>query len=513
MKEFLISEHPLYTLRKEEWEQGERRLAGGIEALAELAKFRWEEEDGESHKMRKRWATYPKFPAIFASSVVGFLLRNGPEVDAALNFGALGKVTRTEGQRDPSRAELIYYNADSTGDDGSQWDVFWGNVMMWAVGATGHRWVIVDAARSAPANFADEMAGMHPFFTELSPLDVTNWHYDAFGLRWAVYKIASREPRIVSDKLEGNESVEEYILLVRNGVTELGADYQNGGWWHFDTDGNLKSADATGDWTNTRGRIPLFPVFADRDRRRMSRSPAWELGQIAVAHMNMESAADFDAWDAAESIRFILGASLDSFTTMASKLSDGAKFVPVPLDPANPTVQPTIYDSSSGSVASEVFTTRLTSKNEQADRLAAAESIGTPDSSGRSKEAGFASIKAPLLARLAAEMEQAQNLGLHFLEGRWLGTTGTAYVQWEREFDLAPLIDDIESMFRLNQISGIRSPTLDASMMLQAARERRVLSDETMVETVRTELGDSAVKAQENAQRMRDAFAELDVEP
>jgi hypothetical protein len=193
---------------------------------------------------------------------------------------------------------------------------------------------------------------------------------------------------------------------------------------------------------------------------------------------------------------------------IAAKIKEGSKVVPVPRSKDPEAGDPSITDASAGAVAAGVFDLLLARKREEAKELAALLATSTPDSSGESKKAGFTDAKSPRLALVATEMETAQNIALHFLELRFGTTTEPeGAVRWPKEFDLQPVINDIQEFFDLGVLTTVRSPTLDGKLMLQAAEEKGLISDEDEdYDKVRKELIDSAQAVADAAARMGDLF-------
>lgn len=545
---FLESKHPVWDAQSQLWRIQERRLRGGAEILAELKPFDWEstrdalvapmqdvrmssmEQEatealaqalagisvgagltaGEHYRQRQGEATYLNFPYLFMYMMVGHLMAQAPVPDVDLQFGGLGNVKRVGKQ--PSRAELVYYNADGKGRDGSQWNTFWGNAMMRA-GATGHRWIMVDATKQKPRSFEDELRGLRPYLVEYSPRRVINWHYEDGQLQFAVIRNMRRNPRVNADgELDGNRPEPTYLLLVREGFGGLGAAYKGGGWWEHDKEYE-PIAGGTGKWEGTKGEIPLFPLYYERDTNSdeampaMSRSGTFELAQLAVSYMNLASSADFDLQDAAQSIIYLLGVDVDSFNIAATKRKEGNQMIPVPRDGDGNV--PAIYDGSTGAIVNTAFEKRFETKRSEGREIASRESSSTPDSSGRSKEVGFADTKGPRLSTMAAEMEAGQNTGLVFLEMRFGIASPSAYVTWPRKFDIAPLVDDIEAFLNLENLAGLHSPTMDANVMMMAAQEHRLLGDETQETKIKGEYLKAATTKADTAEKMAQASADL----
>lgn len=485
--DWLDTKHPLWEARHEEWERAELRLDGGEPVLEELVEFRWEENDKREVRhidRRRRQATYINFPDLFAKTMVGHLTRSAPEPDDGLDFGELGEV-ETDDDGDPSQASLVFFNADGVGNDGSQWDNFWGAATRSAM-ATGHRWIFVEAPVFAPDTIADEQAGLRPWLVEYSPLAVTNWDFTDGKLDFAIVRIERRFPRIERGVMEGNDPEDAFLLLVREGFFAFGEDFEAGGWWMFDGDMEMIDGEQ-GDWEKTGGDIPLFPLFYERSNRHMSRSGLSEIGQAAVAYMNMSSAADFDAWDAAQSMQFLLGVDIDSYNLAVTKMKDGSKMIPLP--PNKKTGDPpTVYDGSSGAVVAGVFETRLQRKLDEARELAALEATSTPESSGKSKQAGFSDVRAPRLALLASELEAAQNTAIRFLELRFGHEQPSGEVTWPRDFELLPLVDSIRELFELLALSEMESVELSVKSIMSAVRTKGLAANEDAADLIEAEL-------------------------
>ena len=475
------------------WLRNEIRLRGGDEVLAELRRFEWEIAGGEKYRSRQSQATYINFPDMFARLMVGHLFRQAPQPGHGLSFGSLGEPTIGESSRPqvPPRADDVWWNVDGVGRDGSQWDNFWQAALLRAF-ATGHRWIFVEASSEAPRSRQDELQGLRPYLVEYSPTAVPDWHYDRGRLEFAIVRPRSRRPVVRNGTMEGSAYAQGYLLLVRNGFDGLGSRWQGGGWWLFDDEKKFVASggndpQAGGGWEKLDGQIPLFPLFYERDegsslRPAMSRPGMKELGQVAVSYMNLSSAADFDAWDAASSVQYLAGVDVEGFNLATAKYAAGNRQVPLP--PHQDTGQvPQVFDGSTGAVTAEVFKSRLDSKREEAKEIASREISSSPESSGISKMAGFAEGKSPRLALLAAEIEQAQNTAIHFLEARY-GEQPSGAVSWERDFELLPLRTEIREYFDLVRSSGIRNADVEGRAMALAAREHRLADPETDLEAM-----------------------------
>lgn len=534
--QFLDSRHEVYDACVDRWVENERRLLGGDHVLPELRRFIWEtlpsdektsdmrDEPGAHYLARQSGAVYLNFPEWYVLSMKGHLFRNRPLPGSGLSFGALGVVRRERDNTRPTPAELIYYNADGVGVDGSQWDNFW--LTAWCrAAATGHRWMLVEAPVDRPANRLAEVLGQRPYVVEYAPQQVPNWLVEAGRLSWAIIRVPQRAPLLSAARAAPGTSTSSlgYLLLVRAGVDELGDRFKGGGWWLFDAD---KRDVREGNWQRTKGDIPMFPLFYERSKGvipavsdvpnaiqravpstqakpAISRCGTTELGQAAVAYMNLSSAADYDAWDAAASVRFLLGVDKEGFNLAASYFNNGHQAVPIP---ANDQGQiPQVVDGSAGSVTAEVFDKLLMRKLEEAEKLAIQEATGSPDASGEAKRLGFGELKAPRLANIASEIEQSQNIAIYFLELRWGKDSPSGSVQWPREFDIVDVVADVKRFFELERLSGYRSVTLGAKLMTTAASEGGHMTDDAESKTIEAEYKKSA----ENAEASRAALATL----
>lgn len=505
---FLTTDHPIVECSSEMWETNERRMRGGPDIITELRPFDWEtvtevtivEESrllrgeelsiqqmaeilatsvgarpGLHYKFRQSMAPYLNFPEMFATTTNGALMGRRPVPQGDLQFGTLGNVRRRGRSAKPTRAELMFFNADGVGNDGSQWDNYWAGAMRRAM-ATGHRWIYVGFANG------------RPYLTDFSPLAVVNYAYEAGALQWIVFLIPARHVQWdEKDGLQGNEGQTDYLLMTKRGFKGFGAPFNRGGWWQFNQDAEIVD---NGNWRATGGEIPAFPLFFQRDYPTLDKDRKWhhsfskpattELGNMAIGYMNLSSAADFDAWDAAASIQFLRGVDSDGFELAMKYLRMGSKYVPLPavIDTEGHSSVPIAQDTSMGAVTAAVFDMALKRKLDEVARLAVTQATQAPDSSGLSKSAGFAEAKVPRLALMASELEAAQNTALYFIERRWGEAEPSGQVVWTRKFNLVQLSEDIEAYFNLEKLAGMRSKTLDSKALVLAAREKGLLVDD-----------------------------------
>jgi hypothetical protein len=535
--DWLDTHHPIYDAFLDRWTENERRLLGGDYVLDELRRFKWEtlpgqavpDEQvgqtlvaGEHYVARQREATYLNFPEAYALGLKGHLLRKRPLPEQGLSFGSLGLVRRDRDLARPTLAEILYYNTDGIGTDGSQWDNVWLDTWVRAT-ATGHRWQMVEVPEVSAQNEQDVLDGLRPYLVEFSPQQVPNWYFDRGRLDWAIVRVSTSRPTVVDGKMENNDAQDGFMLMVRKGVADLGDDFRGGGWWLFDE--NKKYIGKTGTWDMVRGDIPLWPLYYQRDRgvagrkdtkstqttelmkllitrgrtarSAMSRPAVTELGQLAISYMNLSSAADYDAWDAASSLVFLLGIDKNAYNIAASVWASGSQIVPVPMGDGGQT--PTIGDGSAGAVTAQVFSDLLGRKLREADRIAVQEISSAPDSSGLSKEAGFHEQKSPRLANVASELEQAQNIAIHFFELRFGKTEPRGSVSWPREFNVVDVIKDIRDFLDTQKVAGVSSKTLTSNLMIRGAKERGFITDAAIEKTVLDEYVESAVAAETRA--------------
>lgn len=513
-RDWLDTKHEVWEQNVDEWIQNERRLDGGRGVLTELRRFDHEKSTnpGEGYQLRQDQATYVNFPEMFCDTMSGHLLDNIGDI----NFGTLGEVQRKEGESVPSRAEQVYYNIDGVGNDGSQLPAYIAAAWKRAA-ATGHRWHYVEMPRGVGAgDRQNEIDGFRPYVVEFSPIRVTNWEFVAGTLQWAIVRVPVQKKRIQDGVF--TTSGLGYMLLVRTGVDTFDSDdvrYKAGGQFFFDEGGNeLLEFDAN--FEGTKGQIPMFPLFAERSKgnseiAKISRCVVTDLGNVAVSYMNLSSAADYDAWDAAKSTQFIIGASKESYNLAMKMFQGGGKFAVLEgvVNSAGQMSPVEIFDSASGAVPAEVFKARLEHKLEEARWLAAREAIGEPGSSGISKVAGFGEAVKPRLVMFASELETWLNTMIYFFELRFAAGEPSGNAKWNKEFDLVALVDKINSQFSLEKMSGLRSPTLGAKAMTKAAEENGlIVGDDEESQKIRDEYeqaGNAAIERQDAELKMMKA--------
>jgi hypothetical protein len=496
---WLEAVHPVYEQWATTWARQERLLRGGIYVEDELVRFDWETlatdptavgeqaatiaagakrvpfgVPGEHYAMRKRQATYFNFCDLFATVTAGHMMQKAPAPD----FGTLGVLERAKGVSEPSNAELVFYNVDGVGNDGSQWHNYWATSLKRSM-ATGHRWHFAEAPVVRPQTQADILAGRRPYLIEWSPLKVSQWLYEAGQLQYAVVRVPPKNPISVDANGELQRNTEsDYLLLVRKGCTAVnsdGYDFATGGWWRFSGD-DLKTELGTGAWDKTKGEIPLWPLFWERDEGvdgaidyegidtmaeipAMSRPAMMEIGNSAVAYYNLTSAVNYELWDGAKGMEWLRGVDNAAWELAMEKIMEGSRWAPLPPNKQTQQIPDVTPRQSNGDVIA-AFKDRLQQIRDEVRELMSLEVSGTPDASGLSKQAGFGEKTAPRLARVASELEQAQNTAIYFLELRFGAAAPTGMVQWPREFELIDYGVEIERFINAQSKSGMKSKSL-----------------------------------------------------
>jgi hypothetical protein len=166
-----------------------------------------------------------------------------------------------------------------------------------------------------------------------------------------------------------------------------------------------------------------------------------------------------------------------------------------------------MYDGSTGAVTAEVFKTLLDQKITEARELSNYEARSSPDSSGLSQQIRFSDAKSPRLSLMAANREQSENNALFFLSQRWGIPNAQASTKWIRDFNLAPLVDDIDKMFSTMKLAAVKSPTLTVDMIIAAAKKRGLITDEEKEITIRGEISGAMEQADKAAEAERQALA------
>jgi hypothetical protein len=491
---FLSQKHPAYIAQIDQWTRNIRRFQGGQAVFQELIRFDWETRNGDHYVGRQRQATYLNFPERFASTIVGQMMVESP----LPNFGTLGEVRRERDVNNPTPAEQLWYNVDGVGQDGSQWVPWWTYVAKKAVN-TGVEWLYVESPKEAPKSQEEEQSGKRPFFRNFGAPAVTNWHFENGSLAFAVIQRRRRRPG--ADKngnVIGNRGDKEYLFFCREGYDAFdaaGLPFSAGGWFLFDEQYEFLNF---GLWTPTNGEIPMVPLYYDRLKSddgdfSLARSGTTELGNAAVAYMNIASAADYDAWDSGQSIQALAGVDEEGYKLFVDALAKGSKFAPL-IRNEQSGQNPTVTDLSMGEIIAQVFDIRLKAKREEALELMLDEVKRGPDTSGDSLDATFASTRAPRLALFAGEIETAQNAMIRWTEMGWGNAAPKGEVKWKRKFRLIDPMSAAREFYETANLSKVRSATLDADVMMQAAESRGFVLNDEKGATIRSEFEASARK-------------------
>lgn len=515
--DFLDTLHPVYVRCRDEWRRNERRGFGAY--AADLMQFTG--EDPLLYALRQDRCTYVNFMKGHALGVTGHLRQFSAPAAGSPNFsmGSLGPVRPATEVRpgDESNAERIYYNADGIGRDGLEWPAFFDSVDLRAQ-YTGHRVLMVETPPldTPEPSQADVNLGLRTFLAEYSALEMTMWAVQ-YGVRqFAILRVPVETGQVVDGSWkEADQTPRDgdpfpgrgYYLLVRANCTLLGPKFNTptGGYWLFRSD---KSLVRTRPWgPRLRGQIPLWLHYGEKSSGtvhdpRVSQSPTDPLGRIGVSLMDMLSARDWDAFDAARSGKWFLNADKSVMTDIKQQWD--ARSINIGVPPAFPEDAATlaalpvdIYDDSSGAVAPAVFQAIIDGKFIEAKEQSFQVVTSAPDSSGLAREMGFAENKVPYLVYRAGLGQGSEQTGIFFTEAR-MGKVPTGFSRWGRNFTLQPLVDDIDRAFGTLRLNQMRSPTMEPEMALRAIRDRLgglPLPGGATEETVRAELRTSVEDA------------------
>lgn len=492
---FLSRTLPLYDQHLASWHREERRFYGADAVLEEL--LQWKGETENDWAARKAAAGYMTLPKIHAQTLTGHLTKETPEPE----YGKLGKVRRRSEIDRPSLAEILHYNVDGIGQDGTELMPWFDAVQERAI-ATGYRWVLVEMPTlgtlreirlshggdpEGPLTMQDVLEGFRPYAVEYSPTSVPLWRFTNGRLDFAVINITINPETVIDDGGDFLGAGEGCYLLVRRGFAGLGETYAGGGWWKYDREHKLLES---GDWTQTLGQIPLFmfvgePSTGTSVRPAVARSLTMELGQIAVGLMVLRSARDYNMIQAGKSVNHVLGIDPDNHGKILEQQDLGSITIGYPpvMGPDGRVIIPQIWNSSAAMLDAGAFESVITSGIQEAREIMVKQVTSTPDSSGRSKEAGFAEATSPLLARLAGTRQQALNTFLYFASLRLGIQQPNASVTIPRDYNLQPVIDDIDAMLSTLKRSWLRSPTWEKELIIRAGDERGLLPEDAAKRT------------------------------
>jgi hypothetical protein len=353
---------------------------------------------------------------------------------------------------------------------------------------------------TGPLTGQDFVDGYRPIAVEYSPVVVPFFQITYGRLDFAVIKVAFPPESLVDENFNVSGSDLGSYLLVRRGFKGLGPTFAEGGWWKFDPEHTLLP-DGHGLWDRTRGQIPLFPFIGEPDpgtteRPAIARSLTMELGQIAVSLMNRMSERNYNVSYAAKSINYILGIGKDEHGQVIAQQDLASITIGVPpvMYQDGRVGIPSMWNSSAAAIDATVFESIISAGFEEARELMVKQVTSGLDASGAKVMASFAEATSPLLARLAGTRQQAMNTFLYFasLLFRVQGTPD-ASVTIPRDFNLQPLVDDIDEMLSTLKRSWLRSPTWEAQLLIKSGEERNLLpEDPTLRKTIEDELAASA---------------------
>lgn len=518
VKSILDLKHPAYEANLARWQRAERRLRAGEPATAELAPFGFETPDGEEHTRRKTRAVCLPLMHETARKFVDSVSRESPRpgeahTDRGLSFGTLGTVRPAlggvvEGTDDgnapavtgtgltaASRAEMVWTNADGTGDDGAPLETWLDGVHRRSM-ATGFRWVGVETPPRDPAKTytaADDDGPLRPYAVEFSPTQTPYWRHDHGTLQVLHVVLSVRDPQLVDGRLVDKPET-RHLLYVREGFDRFGERFKAGGWWLFTDDGDTL---AEGTWEATGGAVPFTRFFYERDPQDPTGARAGldEVGSIQTGLMDLESAARHDAHVRSSGLIIITNVTKEAHAKGAKQLVGGSNFVGIETNPES-TGTPSIHDMASVSASTAV--------TEEIDRLFAwFKSIATkelttaPDASGVAKQVEYEAEVSPRLAHMAKMREEALAFLLRMFELRWggPGTTPTSFVRFPREYSLEPALSRVLKAAEVIQATGVSSPTISAKLADAALAEAGVVLSEAERTVVRDEIQQGATRA------------------
>ena len=484
LAQILDAQHEIFVKNERHWAAEERRLHGGYPMLVELERFTNETE--ASYTSRQRQSPLLNFGRIHGSIIIGHL----NEVAPMPNFGTLGQVRERKAipRGSETNAERFAFNANGVGTNGIPFIALSSGIQLRSL-ATGFRWTLVEMPRrpngkpeDAPITGDDIKNGHRPFIVEYSPRSVPMWDIQDGRLNWAVIRTDWRKAGL----WEPSTGRKGYYLLVRQGYDGLGDQFAGGGWWLYDPDKRLES---NGSWARTKGEIPLAQYGVDESNGTdedpaVATMPLMELNQLSSGLMNRISERNWNARQAAKSQKHILGAEPQSFNEAVELTIEGSYYIPwqpfVPRDKdgriidGSKVLVPTLYDGANGAVESSVYAEIIRSTIEEAHEIMVRQLTSTPDSTGRSKEAGFNEATSPLLSSLATRRESWENTVIPWVEMRAGAEQPSGFVEWPQEFDLTPIIQKIDMAIDRMLKMGARSPTLEASMLEKASTDQGV---------------------------------------
>lgn len=512
-KGWINSEHPIHAHWYNEWCWLERAMKGGRSMRELLRPFDWELPNGPQLIQRMRTATYINYPDMYATALLGFLVRSAPIPD----YGSLGKITPSDTLlSNQTQADMFHYNVDSVGNSGSEWPSWWTERGKWAM-AFGHTWIVEEAPRKGGpfVSFTDQAKGARPFLCEYKPREVWDWYFEEGVLQYAIIRFNVRRPRFDASLNGGtfNASSETlYYILIRKDYTGFDADTNSkaaGNGYYFVCDSKGTVVDGIeGNFESLQGEIPMHPLYFQRDsgspeEPAMSRSAISELAAMAESFMNMSSAADFEVWDAAKGMEYFIGCHVDAFNLAMAKMAEGSRFIPIPAAPE--AKDPRVQDSNLSVTPAQSFKERLDAKRQDAMAFSAIQTNAGPDASGAARQADFSNSKAPVLALFASELQTAQNQAIINVQLRWGQKNPGGGVIWPRKFELMKAAEAVADVFDAAVTVSAKSPTLAREGILLMTRETGMITDEDTLKTIGDEIDAGFKQDAQSAQQVLDA--------
>lgn len=491
----ILSEiHPQYAELAEDWARDELRYRAGRSVRGELAAFPWEEVGGLHHTGRKLVALAPPLMRNTGERFVGTLFEQAPTPD----FGSLGEV-RQEREGTPTRAELIYDAVDGVGYGARGWDAFWRDETARGT-ATGFRWHYLDAPEGdGPNSAAEEIAGTRPYVQAYSPLAVPDWHEDKGVLQYARIIEEAREPRIENGSFTAS-NVTRHLLLVRAGYTGFGDEYAGGGWWTYD---DSKTLTGTGNWDRTAGEIPMWRLIYDESGEGLS-----DLGSVQIALMNLLSALYHDGIVGGGHGQTVMGVNVEQAESLAAGYNKGSR---VRFVPGVAGTTPAIHDDAAAS-ASTALTEAIRHHRDIAQEVIMKELVTAPDSSGAARALEFVTGASPRLTAMAINVEEAQNICIHFFQQRFgLAVTG-AGVTWPKRYDLRPALDKVLGVLDVFDKAGIKPPPDFTAKAIGSFIEREGMTGDSDPRAMEAEIA-ANLRAQHTVQASEARTAERRAQP
>lgn len=471
LPEVLTQTHPTWDALHLEWERDEKRYRAGRAVRDELCAFVYETEGGLSHSRRKVRALAPPLMRTTAERFVGALFDEAPEPD----FGSLGEV-RQERSDTPTRAEMVFDAVDGVGYAARGWDAFWREEDAKST-ATGFRWILCDAPPGGAGTVADEIDGQRPYLVAYSPTAVPDWHYERGILQYARIVEEAREPR-VEDGHFTTKPRTRHLLLVRAGYGGLGAEYQPGGWWLYEDDGDLVDS---GDWSSTGGEIPMWRLIYDADGEGLS-----DLGAVQVVIMDLLSGLYHDGMIGGGHGVTVAGVDAEQAKALATSYNEGSRIRYIPAR-EGATGQPTIHDDAAAS-ASDAIVVAIEKHLEIAQDVIMRELVTAPDASGAAKALEFVAGASPRLTSMAMSIEESQCIAIHFLQLRFgLRPTGNG-VTWPKRFDLRAVATKVLAVLDVFTQAGVKPPPAFTSELIGGYIEREGLMGQADPEVLKADI-------------------------